>query len=117
MILSIDPGASTPAYEQIRDQVVAAAAAGTLRPGTRLPTVRQLAGDLGLAANTVARAYRVLEAEGHVATRGRNGTIVLGRREDPGHDEVLAAATLLARAAQRGGLDLAAAIGLLRHTW
>jgi hypothetical protein len=63
VILSIDPGASTPAYEQIRDQVVAAAAAGTLRPDPRLPTVRQLAGDLGLAANTVARAYRVLEAE------------------------------------------------------
>ena len=117
MILSIDPGSPTPAYEQIRDQVVAAVAARTLHPGTRLPTVRQLAGDLGLAANPVARAYRELETEGHVATRGRNGTIVLGRREEPGQDEVVAAATMLARAAQRSGLDLASAIGVLRHTW
>lgn len=45
-------------------------------PGRRLPTVRKLAGDLGLAPNTVARAYRELEAEGFVDTRGRNGTVV-----------------------------------------
>lgn len=117
MIISIDPGAAVPAYEQIRDQVVAAVADGTLRPGTRLPTVRQLAGDLELATNTVARAYRELETEGHVATRGRNGTIVLERRDDPAQDEVVAAAVLLARAAQRSGVDLGAAVGILRQAW
>ena len=46
------------------------------RPGTRLPSIRQLAGDLGLAGGTVARAYRELEQEGVVATRGRHGTVV-----------------------------------------
>ena len=117
MILAIDPASATPAYEQIRDQVVAGIADGALRPGTRLPTVRQLAGDLGLAANTVARAYRELEAEGHVATRGRNGTIVLERRQDPSRDEVVAAALLLARAAQRHDVDLGSAISILRQAW
>ncbi|MFN3867338.1 MAG: GntR family transcriptional regulator, partial [Demequina sp.] len=50
--------------------------AGTLAPGAKLPAVRRLALDLGLAANTVARAYRELEADGIVETRGRNGTVV-----------------------------------------
>ena len=89
MILGIDPSSPTPAYEQIRNQVVAAIADGSLRPGTRLPTVRQLAGDLGLAANTVARAFRELETEGHVATRGRNGTVVLAPRHEAVGDEVV----------------------------
>jgi len=117
VILSVDPSATAPAYEQIRDQVVAAITSGAVRPGNRLPTVRQLAGDLGLAANTVARAYRELEAEGHVATRGRNGTIVLERRQDPSRDEVVAAALLLARAAQRHDVDLGSAISILRQAW
>ena len=51
-------------------------AQGDLAPGTRLPTVRQLAADLGLAVNTVARAYRELEADGVLATYGRKGTFV-----------------------------------------
>ena len=51
-------------------------AEGILAPGTRMPTVRQLAADLGLAANTVARAYRELETDGVIATHGRKGTFV-----------------------------------------
>ncbi len=50
--------------------------AGTLPAGTQLPTIRQLAADLGLAANTVARAYRELEVEGLVQSRVRHGTTV-----------------------------------------
>ena len=50
--------------------------------GTRLPAVRQLAADLGLAVNTVARAYRELEAAGLVETRGRHGTVVAPGRDD-----------------------------------
>ena len=52
------------------------AASGDLPAGTRLPTVRALAADLGLAANTVARAYRELESDGVVVTEGRRGTFV-----------------------------------------
>jgi len=64
VILQIDPGAAVPPYEQLRAQVTAMAASGALPVGTRLPSIRQLAGDLGLAAGTVARAYRELEQAG-----------------------------------------------------
>jgi DNA-binding transcriptional regulator YhcF (GntR family) len=75
-VLSVDPASGAPPYEQLRRQVVEQVAAGMLRPGARLPPVRRLAEDLGLAAGTVARAYRELEAAGVVETRGRAGTVV-----------------------------------------
>lgn len=126
MIITIDAAAAAPVYEQIRDQVADGIRSGALSSRTRLPTVRQLAGDLGLAVNTVARAYRLLEAQGYVETLGRNGTVVRsvaepggwaqGADDAPG-EEVSAAAVLLARAAQRRGLDLDGAIGELRRAW
>ena len=60
MNLTVDEASSVPPYEQLRSQIATMAADGTLPPGTRLATVRQLAGDLGLAPITVDRAYRVL---------------------------------------------------------
>ncbi|MBT2547427.1 GntR family transcriptional regulator [Arthrobacter sp. ISL-65] len=76
--ISVDLGSPTPPYEQIRLQVSALVAAGGLTAGTRLPAVRSLAADLGLAAGTVARAYRELEQSGLIETRRRNGTVVVG---------------------------------------
>lgn len=76
MEFSIDSGSATPPYEQIRVQVRDAVARGALAPGAKLPPVRRLAEELALAVNTVARAYRELEADGVVETRGRNGTVV-----------------------------------------
>jgi DNA-binding transcriptional regulator YhcF (GntR family) len=78
----LDHSAAEPPYEQIRAQVAARVEAGELEPGTRLPSVRALAEELGLAANTVARAYRELEHAGVVTTRGRNGTVVNGDGRD-----------------------------------
>lgn len=75
-MIVIDAASAVPAYEQIRSQVAARVHDGTLRPGAALPTVRRLAADLGLATNTVARAYRELEAEGLLRTAGRRGTTV-----------------------------------------
>lgn len=75
----VDPGSPTPPYEQIRAQIATMIEAGTLPAGTQLPTIRQLAADLGLAANTVARAYRELEAQGWVISRVRHGTTVAPR--------------------------------------
>ena len=66
MNISIDPASATPPYEQVRLRIAALAADGELAAGARLPPVRQLAGDLGLAVNTVARAYRELEQAGLV---------------------------------------------------
>lgn len=120
LAIVLDTGSAVPAYRQICDQVVCAIRSGSLATGTRLPTVRQLAADLDLAVNTVAKAYKQLEAEGHVATQGRNGTVVLGRDSTEGaqgDDEIQAAALNFAAAARRAGLDLDSAIGVLRRTW
>lgn len=76
MIISIDLGSPLPPYEQIRAQVTTMAASGVLPPGSRLPPIRQLAADLGLASGTVARAYRELEAADVIVTSGRHGTYV-----------------------------------------
>ncbi len=76
MLLTIDPKSATPPFEQLRTQIRDLVANGELAPGTRLPTVRRLADDLDLAPNTVARAYRELETDGVIETRGRNGSFV-----------------------------------------
>jgi DNA-binding transcriptional regulator YhcF (GntR family) len=77
--LSVDPASGVPPFEQVRDGIRSQVDSGMLEPGFRLPPVRALAADLGLAANTVARAYKELEALGVVETRGRAGTFVAGR--------------------------------------
>jgi len=82
--VTVDPASGTPPFEQLRRQVAAMVAEGTLSPGSRMPTVRRLAADLGLAANTVARAYRELESDGVIATHGRKGTFVSSAVSD--HD-------------------------------
>ncbi len=75
-MIQVDPHSPTPPYEQLRVQFMAEVQSGALAAGTRIPTVRKLAEDLGLAPNTVARAYRELEADGFIETRGRNGSFV-----------------------------------------
>lgn len=69
----LDP---TPPYEQLRRQLADLIGSGVLSPGDRLPPVRQLAVDLGLAAGTVARTYRELEQSGYVRSRRGGGTRV-----------------------------------------
>ncbi|MFE2052172.1 GntR family transcriptional regulator [Streptomyces sp. NPDC059459] len=76
MTLRIDIDDGAPPYEQVRAQISEQARSGVLPVGYRLPTVRGLAESLGLAANTVAKAYRALEGDGVIETRGRNGTFV-----------------------------------------
>jgi DNA-binding transcriptional regulator YhcF (GntR family) len=78
MIIVVDQRSPVPPYEQVRAQIANAISRGELGPEERLPTVRQLAADLGLAANTVARSFRELEASGLLETRGRHGTFVAG---------------------------------------
>ena len=78
-MISIDLTAATPLVEQIEQQIRQALAAGELLPGEPLPPVRQLAGDLGVNLNTVARAYRALEAQGLVVAQRGRGTVVAPR--------------------------------------
>jgi DNA-binding transcriptional regulator YhcF (GntR family) len=77
--LHLDADAAEPPYEQVRRRIAELAADGTLAAGAKLPPVRRLATDLGLAANTVARAYRELEQAGLVETHGRAGTVITAR--------------------------------------
>jgi GntR family transcriptional regulator len=76
MDIAINVSSPEPVYEQIVRQIHDAVAAGRLEPGTPLPTVRQLAIDLVLNRNTVARAYKILEDQGVIQTAGRKGTFV-----------------------------------------
>jgi DNA-binding transcriptional regulator YhcF (GntR family) len=80
-VITIDARSPVPPYEQLRSQLAGQISERTLAVGTRLPTVRRLAADLGLAVNTVARAYRELEENGLVETRGRAGTFVAAAGE------------------------------------
>lgn len=112
--LVVGPGVPEPPYEQIREQVRAQVASGKLAAGTRLPTVRRLAGDLGLAANTVARAYRELEALGVIETRGRAGSFVSG--DDAGRAAGEAAREFAERA-RALGLTLDDARSALSRVW
>ncbi|WP_437583884.1 GntR family transcriptional regulator [Paramicrobacterium sp. CJ85] len=73
---AVDAEASEPPFEQLRTQLISAVRDGTVVAGDKLPTVRALATELGLAANTVAKAYRSLEADGVIETRGRSGSFV-----------------------------------------
>jgi DNA-binding transcriptional regulator YhcF (GntR family) len=74
--LRLVPGDPTPPYEQLRRQLADLIGSGVLTTGDRLPPLRQLAADLGLAAGTVARTYRELEGAGLVVSRRGGGTRV-----------------------------------------
>lgn len=76
MQFRLDSTSGVPVYRQIIDQVHAARAAGTARPGDQLPTVRQLAVDLAINPNTVMRAYRELELTGAIETQQGTGTFL-----------------------------------------
>src|SRR3954452_17960851 len=110
----VDANASEAPFEQVRAQVEARIRSGALAPGDRLPTVRALAADLGLAANTVARAYKELEAAGLVETRSRAGTVVASGE----HAAEAALGVLAARyvaAARAAGVADAAAVEIVRR--
>lgn len=76
MKLRIDPDSKVPIYGQIEEQIRAMIAAGQLRPGDQLPTIRQLATDLRVNYNTVAHAYTELDREGVISTQRGRGTFV-----------------------------------------
>ncbi len=80
--VTIDRALEEPVYEQVADQVRQFVASGALPPGTSLPSVRQLAGDLEVNLNTIARAYRLLESEGFLVIRDRAGVTVAAPAEE-----------------------------------
>jgi DNA-binding transcriptional regulator YhcF (GntR family) len=74
--LKLDPASGVPTFLQLRAQLIDQVRSGALKPGTRIPTVRALADELGIAPNTVAKAYKHLEEDGILETRGRNGSFI-----------------------------------------
>ena len=111
--ITVDADSHEAPFEQVRAQLAGLITSGHLLPGDRLPTVRALAADLGLAVNTVARAFKELEASGLVETRRRAGTVVASG-EHTADVAVAALATKFARAAREAGIDDAAAVELVR---
>ncbi|WP_082860399.1 GntR family transcriptional regulator [Alloactinosynnema sp. L-07] len=112
MSVRIDPESAVPPFEQVRSGLAQGINDHTLAVGTKLPTVRQLAADLGLAANTVARAYRELEEAGLVETRGRAGTFV-GAAGDRTLERARTAAAAYASAAHKLGLSTEDALAIV----
>ena len=129
-LLRVESRSAEPPFEQVRRQLAEAVGDGRLPSGTRLPPIRALADELGLATNTVARAYRELEAAGLVLTRGRAGTVVSpdaaaagagrGGSEGPGAGAdplVRLAAADYARTARAAGVHEAEALRLVRDAY
>ena len=76
MRIQIDTNLSTPLFNQLMDQIKKAVMDGLLKPGDPLPSIRQLANDLELNHNTVAKAYRLLERDSVIQTKGYRGTSI-----------------------------------------
>jgi DNA-binding transcriptional regulator YhcF (GntR family) len=112
----IDTASSVPPFEQLRAQIAALVATGELQAGTRLATVRQMAADLGLATNTVARSYRELEADGIIATHGRRGTFVRSSSVSSAPSAGQLAREYVAQA-RRLGLTCPEATSLVEQAW
>jgi GntR family transcriptional regulator len=120
MILSVDPSRALPVYEQVREQIRRMVAAGTLQPGTRLPTIRQLAADLGLAKGTIERAYELLENDTVIERRGRNGSYVADMARSTAHEVTVgleAAAEALVIVARQLGADEASTLRAVQSVW
>jgi DNA-binding transcriptional regulator YhcF (GntR family) len=118
MRIAIDPLSAVPVSEQLVTRLRTAVERGRPAPGERLPPVRELAADLGLAPNTVAKAYRALERDGYLVARGRAGTFVveaLPARPDAVEDRLREAAAAFARRARQLGARDADALDAVRR--
>ncbi|ATL70586.1 GntR family transcriptional regulator [Nocardia terpenica] len=111
--IPVDHHSTVPPYEQLRQGIIARVRSGELTAGTKIPTVRALAAQLGLAPNTVARAYRELEQDGVLETRGRLGSFIASSG-DPTRDVAGRAATEYVTVVRRLGLDDDTALGYIR---
>ena len=110
--IAIDAASSVPPFEQLRVLLARQIQDGTLAVGTRLPTIRSLAVDLGLAVNTVARSYRELEEAGLIETRGRAGSFVTAAGQ-AGREQVRRAAAEYASVVARLGVDTGEALRIV----
>lgn len=114
--VTLDLLSAVPPYEQIRTQIATLIRVGELADGSRLPTVRALAIDLGVAAGTVARAYKELESSGLVVSRRRAGTMVTAPQPaTEQHGDLVRAVDQLLVLARAEAVDLPTLITLLQR--
>ncbi|HEY4665742.1 MAG TPA: GntR family transcriptional regulator [Anaerolineales bacterium] len=121
-MVALDFRSKEPIYRQIVNQIQDRLGSGELEPGQQLPTVRQLATELGVNFNTVARAYRLLDEQGVISTQHGRGTYALGRRSAarPGRSQLERLARGFAREAARLGFrpeQVAETIGFVLEEW
>lgn len=91
MYITVDERDKRPLYQQVVDEIKSLIAQGELREGTSLPPVRQVAADLGLNLNTIAHAYRKLQAEGLIRVRHGAGAVVRSRvAQEPAEEQLQA---------------------------
>ncbi|PRY45793.1 GntR family transcriptional regulator [Umezawaea tangerina] len=114
IVVDVDSGVAP--WRQVRDQISRLITLGWLPTGSRLPTIRQLAGDLGIAPGTVARAYRELETSGVLSTGRRQGTVVAAAPV-PAPDALEAAAAEFAGAARALGIGVDDAVAAVRAAY
>lgn len=112
VIVEVDPASAVPPFEQVRSSVAGQINDRTLPVGTKLPTVRKLAVDLGIAPNTIARAYRELEEAGLIETRGRAGSFV-SAAGDRSRERARKAATTYASTTHKLGLSQEEALAIV----
>ncbi|MEW9527413.1 GntR family transcriptional regulator [Microbispora sp. NPDC049125] len=112
-MIVIDAASPVPPFEQLRAQLARQIQDRTLAVGARLPTIRHLAADLGLAVNTVGRAYRELEEAGLIETRGRAGSFVSSAGEE-GRERARRAAADYAAVIASVGIDTTEAIRIVQ---
>ncbi len=120
--IEVDFREAMPLTEQIRGQIRALIARGALQPGAQLPTVRQLAADLRVNFNTVARAYRMLEKDGLISVQHGRGTFVLAPLSEENkaalkQEALRALARQVVRQARALGLREHEVIAALRRAW
>jgi GntR family transcriptional regulator len=108
MYIALDSHSGTPLHLQIKEHVRMAIATGVLQPGDQLPTVRDLAAQLRINPNTIARVYRDLQAEGFVISRQGSGSFV----SDQARSLVDAQTPDLVRSRMRGVVALGLSVGL-----
>lgn len=114
-MIHIDGKSKVPPYEQIRTQIASMIRSGDLLDGEKLPSIRQLAGDLQVAPGTVARAYKNLEEGGLIESKPRSGSRVAGAHA--ANAQLAAAAKIFVDAARSFGMTPGEASAMVKTLW
>ena len=118
MLISLDFSGDVPIYQQLRNQIVMGIAAGDLRPGEKLPTIRALASELGINMMTVSKAYQILKQEGYIASDRRSGAWVAPKTDEGAAlDKLENALRLIVAEARVSGVGMDAVTEIMRKLY